>query len=86
MGEFYFKGVYRTNLIAGFMDGAISESQVDAFKESITRYYECKIDDLPLSDQEKEMQKRWMKQSAVAYNYGIKDALRMVGKLSMVHC
>ena len=81
MGENYFKGLYRTIMIAGFMDGAISENQVNAIKESITKYYERKIDDLPLTDQEKEVQKHWMKQSADAYNHGIKDGLRMEGKL-----
>ena len=81
MGEFYFKGLYRTNFIAWFMDGAISENQVDAIKESVTKYSESMIDNLPLSVQEKEEQKRKMKQSADAYNHGIKDGLRMVGRL-----
>ena len=79
MGENYFKGLYRTIMTERFMDGEISESQVDDIKESITRYIESKIDDLPLSNQEKEEQKRQMKQSADAYNHGIKDGLRMVG-------
>ena len=82
MGEIYFKGLYRTILKSWFMDGPISENQVDGFKESITRYCESKIDDLPLSDQEKEERKHQMKQSADAYNHGIKDGLRMVGKLA----
>jgi len=82
MVEIYFKGLYNTSLLSGFMDGAISENQVDAIKESITRYFECKIDDLPLSIQEKEKQKHQMKLSADAYNHGIKDGLRMVGKLA----
>ena len=82
MGEIYFKGVYRTISIAGVMDGALPENQVDAIKESIIKYCESKIDDLPLSDQEKDMQKRQMKQSADAYNHGIKDGLRMVRKLA----
>lgn len=65
-----------------FMNGAISENQVDAIKEFITRFCESKIDGLPLSEQEKEEQKHQMKQSADAYNHGIKDGLRMVGKLA----
>lgn len=40
------------------------------------------MDDQPLSDQEKEEQKHQMKLSADAYNHGIKDGLRMVGKLA----
>ena len=81
MGEIYFKGLYRTIMLRWFMDGAISENEVDDIKESITRYCESKIDGLPLSDQEKEVQKHQMKQSADAYNHGIKDGLRMEGKL-----
>ena len=81
MGKIYFKGLYRTIMIAWFMDGAISGNEVDDIKESITRYCESKIDGLPLSDQEKEVQKHQMKQSADAYNHGIKDGLRMEGKL-----
>ena len=81
MGKIYFKGLFRTITIARFMDGAISENQVDFFKECITRFCETKIDDLPLSDQEKKVQKHQMKQSADAYNHGIKDGLRMVGRL-----
>ena len=69
-------------MIAEVMDGAISESQVDVIKEIITRCCESKIEDLTLSDQEKEEQKHRMKQSADAYNHGIKDGLRMVGKLA----
>ena len=81
MGKIYFKGLYRTIMIAWFMDGAISENEVDDIKESITRYCESKIDGLSLSDQEKEVQKHQMKQIADAYNHGIKDGLRMEGKL-----
>ena len=61
MGEIYFKGLYRTCSIARFLDGPISEKQVDAIKEGITRYCEWKIDSSPLSTQEKEEQKRQMK-------------------------
>ena len=64
------------------MDGAISEFLVDDIKECVTRYCESKIDNLPLSEQEKEEQKHWMKQSTDAYNHGIKDGLRMSGKLA----
>ena len=80
MGENYIKGLYRTNMIARLME-PISEKQIDAFKEGITRYCEWKIDSSPLSFQEKEDQKRQMKQSADAYNHGIKDGLRMNGRL-----
>jgi hypothetical protein len=82
MGENYFKGLFRTLMIERFMDGAISENQVDGIKECIIRFCESKIDDLPLSDQEKEELKHQMKQSADAYNHGIKDGLRMVGRFA----
>ena len=82
MVENYFKGLNRTIMIERYMNGVISENQVDAFKKFVTRCCERKIDDLPLSDQEKEKQKHQMKQSADAYNHGIKDGLRMVGKLA----
>ena len=82
MGENYFKGLNGTISIAGSMDGAISEFLVDDIKECVTRYCESKIDNLPLSEQEKEEQKHQMKLSADAYNHGIKDGLRMVGKLA----
>lgn len=80
MSEIYFIGLYRTSLIARFME-PISEKHVDAIKEGITRYCEWKIDSSPLSFQEKEEQKRQMKRSADAYNHGIKDGLRMNGRL-----
>ena len=55
MGEIYIKGLFRTCYIVRFMEGAISEKQVDAFKEGITRYCEWKIDSSPLSFQEKDI-------------------------------
>ncbi len=82
MGEIYFKGLYGTVLIAKGKDGAISENQIDAIKEFVTRCCESRIDDLPLSEHEKEEKKHNMNQSADAYNHGIKDALRMVGRLA----
>ena len=80
--ENYFVGLSRTISIASGIDEAISENQVDAIKEFVTRCCESKIDDLPLSDQEKEEQKHQMKLSVDAYNHGIKDGLRLVGRLA----
>ncbi len=82
MVENYFNGLYNTSLLSGFMVGTISEIQLDAFKEFVAGCCERKIDEMPLSDQEKDEQKRQMKQSADAFNHGIKDGLRMVGKLA----
>ena len=81
MGNNYLEGLIGAIFIARFMDGSISEKLVDYIKEFVTRCCERKIDELPLSDQEKEEQKRRMKQSAAAYNHGIKDGLRMVGRI-----
>lgn len=80
MGDIYIKGLYITSLIARFMK-PISENQVDAIKEGITRYCERKIDSSPHTFQEKEVQKHQMKRNADAYNHGIKDGLRMNGRL-----
>ena len=81
MGENYFKGILASYLGANFMNGSVSEWQIDVIKESISHYNEAMIEHSQLSDQEKEEQKHQMKQSADAYNHGIKDGLRMVGKL-----
>ena len=62
-------------------NGPISEWQIETIKENISRFNEAKIDYSELSSQEKEEQKRQMKQSADAYNHGIKDGLRMTGRL-----
>ena len=81
MGDIYIKGLYRTCSVARFMNVPILEKQVDAIKECISRYWELKIDSSPLSFQEKDEQKRQMKHSVDAYNHGIKDGLRMNGRL-----
>ena len=82
MANYYLEGLNGVTYIARFMEGSISEKLIDDIKEIVTRCCERKIDELPLSDQEKEEQKRRMKQSAAVYNHGIKDGLRMVGKLT----
>lgn len=82
MEEQYFKGVLAAYLGANFMNGSVPEWQVDVIKEHISHYCEAQIDHTQLSYQDKEEQKHQMKQSADAYNLGIKDGLRMVGKNS----
>ena len=54
---------------------------VDVIKESISHYYEAMIEHSQLSYQEKEEQKHQMKQSLEVYIQGVKDELRMVGRL-----
>lgn len=81
MGEQYFKGVLAAYLGKNFMNGAVSEWQIDVIKESISHYYEAMIEHSQLSYQEKEEQKRQMKQSLEAYIHGVKDELRAKGRL-----
>ena len=70
MGEQYFKGVLAGYLGANFMSGHITEWQIDVIKENITHYCEATIDHSQLSYQEKEDQKRQMKQSPGGYSGG----------------
>lgn len=72
----YFRGVFAAYLGAGFMNGTISEWQIDTIKENISRFNEAKIDHSQLTPQEKEEQKRQMKQSLEVYIQGVKDELR----------
>ena len=81
MGEQYFKGVLAAYLGANFMNGSVSEWQIDVIKESISHYYEAMIEHSHLSYQEKEDQKRQMKQSLEVYIQGVKDEMRVTSKL-----
>lgn len=83
MGEQYFKGVLAAYLGANFMIGSVPEWQIDVIKECISRYHEAMIDHSPLSHQEKEEQKRQMKQSLEVYIHGVKDELRAKGRLAL---
>ena len=76
MGEQYFKGVLAGYLGASFMSGPITEWQIDVIKENISHYCEATIDHSQLSYQEKEEQKRQMKQSLEVYIQGVKDEMR----------
>ena len=81
MGEQYFKGVLAGFLGANFMCGPIAEWQIDVIKESISHYYEATIDHSQLSHQEKEDQKRLMKQSIEVFIQGVKDEMRAKGRM-----
>lgn len=81
MLEKYFQGVFAAFLGAGFMSGFVSEWQIDMIKENISRYNESLIDRSRLSNQEKEDQKRQMKQSLELYIHGVKDLLAGEGRL-----
>ena len=81
MGEQYFKGVLAGYLGANFMSGPITEWQIDIIKENISHYCEATIDHSQLSYQEKEDQKRQMKQSLEVYIQGVKDEMRAKGRI-----
>jgi hypothetical protein len=63
MSEQYYKGVFAAYLGANFVNEPVSEWQIDAIKESISRYSEAVIDHSQLSYLEKEEHKKQMKLS-----------------------
>ena len=81
MGEQYFKGVLAGYLGANFMNESVSEWQIDVIKESVSHYNEAMIEHSQLSNQEKEEQKRQMKQSLEVYIHGVKDEMRAKGRV-----
>jgi hypothetical protein len=83
MGEQYFKGVLAGYLGANYMCGPITEWQIDIIKENISHYCEATIDHSLLPYQEKEDQKRQMKQSLEVYIRGVKDEMRAEGRLQL---
>lgn len=64
-----------------FINGRISEQQIDFVKEVIAKFRESEIDHLAISSSEKETLKGQWKQWLEATTLGIKDELRGVGKL-----
>ncbi len=82
MGEQYFKGVLAAYLGANFVNGPVSEWQIDVIKEDISRFSEAMIEHSQLTYQEKENQKHQMKQSLEVYIHGVKDELRAKGRLA----
>ena len=81
MGEQYFKGILAAYLGANFFNSPVDEWQIDVIKENISHFCEATIDHSQLSYQEKEDQKRQMKQSLEVYIQGVKDEMRAEGKL-----
>lgn len=81
IGEQYFRGVLAAYLGANFMNGPVSKWQIDVIKENISRFSEAMIEHSQLTYQEKEDQKRQMKQTLEAYIQGVKDELRVRGRL-----
>lgn len=81
MGELYFRGVLAAYLGSNYITGPVYEWQIDIVKKSISRYCENNIDHSSLSYQEKEEQKRQMKQELEVYIQGVKDKFRQDGRL-----
>ena len=76
------QGMKRHNGISKMksINGPITEWQIDIIKENISHYCEATIDHSQLSYQEKEDQKRQMKQSLEVYIQGMKDEMRAAGR------
>ena len=81
MDEQYFKGVVAAYLGASFISGPVYEWQIEAIKESLSHYCESQIDHSQSSWQEKEDQKRQMKQRLEVYIQGVKDEFRREGRM-----
>ena len=77
----YYAAAFRTALASCFINGRISEQQIDFAKEVISKFREAEIDHLAISASEKEELKRQWKQWLDATANGIKDELRGEGKL-----
>ena len=63
--------------------GTSDQSRADIIKENISHYCEATIDHSQLSYQEKEDQKRQMKQTLEVYIQGVKDEMRATGRLQL---
>ena len=81
MGEQFFKGILAAYLGANFFYSPVDEWQIDVIKEYISHFCETKIERSFLSREEKEAQKRQMKQSLEVYIKGVKDELRRAGRI-----
>ena len=81
MGEQYFRGVLAAYLGSNYITGPITEWQIDMIKENISHYQEARIDHSQLSFQDKEEQKRLMKQMLEVYIQGVKDEIRGKGRM-----
>ena len=78
----YFKGVFVAYLGADFINGHFDEWQMDLIKEYISLYCKAKIEHTCLSYQDKEKEKRKMKQDLDMYIQGVKDGLKTKRKLN----
>jgi hypothetical protein len=77
----YTEGAFRAAIASCFINGRISEQQIDFVKEAISKFRETEIENLAIPFSKKEEMKRQWKQWLDATAHGIKDELRAEGKL-----
>ena len=61
--ESYYAGALRAAIASSFINGRISERQIDFVKEVISKFREAEIEHLGISATEKEEQLGWRKGS-----------------------
>ncbi len=77
----YLEGAFRAAIASGFINGKISEQQIDSLKEAISKFREYEIEHAAIMPERREELKRQWKQWLEATTQGIKDELRAKGKL-----
>lgn len=77
----YYTGAFRAAIASCFINGRISEQQIDFAKEVISKFREAEIDHLTILPFKKEELKGQWKQWLDATVRGMKDELRAEGKL-----
>ena len=77
----YLEGAFRAAIASGFINGKISEQQIDIMKEAFSKSREYEIEHFAILPEKKEELKRQLKQFLDAKIQGLKDKLRAQGKL-----
>ena len=77
----YFEGAFQAAIASGFINGKISEQQIDSLKEAISKFREYEIEHANIMPERREELKHQWKQWLEAKTQGIKDELRAKGKL-----
>ena len=77
----YLEGAFRAAIASGFINGKISEQQIDNLKEAISKFKEYEIEHANIMPESREQLKRQWKQWLEATTQGIKDELRAKAKL-----
>ena len=72
----YYRGMIAAYMESHSMTTSLTEGQVNEIKEDLSQFCEKQIDRLDLSSQEKEKQKRRMKQTLEVYIQGVKDEMK----------